>query len=117
MTNNQAGDNGDFTPDTSAVANIGKRFYTWQTMGTFAGASFLVASMWQVLRSMGGDFFSHLAWPLALSALVIVVFALATEPRSQQTARHQKVQKGLITFANALLVYFAVVGGSAIVAG
>ncbi len=40
-------------------------------------------------------------------------FALATEPESQRTKAHQKVPKGLITLANALLVYFAVVGGSA----
>jgi hypothetical protein len=108
------GDSGDFAPDTRAVANIGKRFYTWATLGTFAGAAFLVGSLWQILRSVGGSVFEHLAWPLVLSVLVLTVFAFATEPGSQHTKRHQKVQKGLITLANALLVYFAVVGGSAL---
>ena len=53
---------------------------------------------------------------LTLSALVLTVVALATGPKSQRTKPHQEVQKGLITLANALLVYFAVGGAGAILA-
>jgi len=110
---------GDFDPDESPVANIGKRFYTWATLGTFSGAAFLVGGLWQMLKLLefGGLEFTHPGWPLLLSAIVIIAFAFATEPVSQKTTRGQKAQKALITLANALLVFFAVMGGTATVSG
>ena len=105
---------GDFDPDESPVANIGKRFYTWATLGTFAGAAFLVGGLWRMLKLL--DFghleFTHPGWPLLLSAIVIIGFAFATEPVSQKTTRGDKAQKGLITLANTLLVFFTVIGGT-----
>jgi hypothetical protein len=116
--NEQAGQRtGDFDPDVRRVANVGKRFYTWATLGTFAGASFLVTAIWQILQRLGTgeDQFTHLGWPLLLAAIVVILFAFATEPKAQKTTRAQKTQKALITVANTLLVFFAAVGESAIV--
>lgn len=48
---------GDFDEDPSPAANIGKRFYTWATLGTFAGAAFLVTGLWQTLRSFQKEVF------------------------------------------------------------
>ncbi len=110
---------GDFDEDLSPAANIGKRFYTWATLGTFAGASFLVTSLWQTLKSfqIAGYGFENLGWPLVLSASVIILFAFASEPKSQTTTRADKAQKALITVANTLLVFFAVIGGTVLVSG
>ena len=118
MAEQQIQDTGDFAQDSSSTANIGKRFYTWATLGTFSGASFLVGGLWQTLKrfEIGGLTFAHLGWPLLFSAIVVVAFAFATEPE-QQTATHQKIQKVLIALANTLLVYFTVIGGTAIVTG
>ena len=93
---------GDFDEDPSPAANIGKRFYTWATLGTFVGAAFLVTGLWQTLKSIqiAGYDFSGLGWPLVLSASVIVLFAFASEPKSQTTTRADKAQKVLITVAN-----------------
>ena len=93
---------GDFDEDPSPAANIGKRFYTWATLGTFAGAAFLVTGLWQTLKSfqIAGYDFAGLGWPLVLSASVIVLFAFASEPKSQTTTRADKAQKVLITVAN-----------------
>jgi len=106
----------DFTRDSKPVANIGKRFYTWATLGTFAGASFLVSSLWQVVQNIGVPDGKEKWVPLILSAIVVGAFAFATEP-AQKTAVHQKAQKGLIAVANTLLVFFTVVGGNALVSG
>ena len=108
----------DFTVDSRPVANIGKRFYTWATLGTFSGASFLVSALWQTLKKLGvgGLKFTHPGWPLLFSAIVVVAFAFATEPQ-HPTTLHQKVQKGLITVANTFLVFFTVMGGTSVVAG
>lgn len=110
---------GDFDKDDSPIANVGKCFYTWATLGTFAGATFLVSAIWQVLKllEISECKFTHAGWPLLLSAIVIIAFAFATEPISQTTTRAQKAQKGLITLANTLLVFFTVVGGAAAVTG
>ncbi len=118
MTPQQKQDTSDFASDVRPVANIGKRFYTWATLGTFAGASFLVSGLWQTLRyfEIGGLKFKHPGWPLFFSAIVMVAFAFTTEPE-QQTTTHQKVQKTLITIANSLLVFFTVIGGTAVLKG
>jgi hypothetical protein len=110
---------GDFDPDDSPIANVGKRFYTWATLGTFAGATFLVSGLWQVLKllEIGQCQFTHPAWPLLLSGIVIIAFALITEPVSQKTTISQKGQKALITLANTLLVFFTVLGSTAAVIG
>jgi hypothetical protein len=118
MTGQQKQGPADFTQDTRPVANIGKRFYTWATLGTFSGASFLVSGLWQTLKGfkIGGVEFTHPSWPLLFSAIVMVAFAFATEPEHHTTI-HQKVQKALITVANTLLVFFTVIGGTAMLKG
>jgi NADH:ubiquinone oxidoreductase subunit 5 (subunit L)/multisubunit Na+/H+ antiporter MnhA subunit len=119
MTPEQTANTGDFAADVSKRANVGKRFYTWATLGTFAGASFLVMAIWHILRRAAGEAstFNHVGWPLLISAIVIIGFACATEPKAQQTLRHQKAQKCLIAVANTLLVFFAVIGENAILIG
>jgi hypothetical protein len=118
MTAQQKQGTADFAHDVRPVANIGKRFYTWATLGTFSGASFLVSGIWQTLKGFkaGGFAFTHLGWPLLFSAIVMIAFAFATEPEHLTTV-HQKVQKALITVANTLLVFFTVIGGTAILKG
>ena len=118
MTAQQKHGTADFAQDVRPVANIGKRFYTWATLGTFSGASFLVSGIWQTLQGFkaGGFEFTHLGWPLLFSAIVMIAFAFATEPEHHTTI-HQKVQKALITVANTLLVFFTVIGGTAILKG
>ncbi len=107
-------ENGDFVPSARPVANVGKRFYTWATLGTFAGASFLVSGIWALLMRLDQNVFKSEAWPLLFSVVVVVAFAFATEPE-QITSRHQKIQKGLVTAGNILLVYFTVLGATTIV--
>ena len=110
----QLEDNGDNVPSARPIANVGKRFYTWATLGTFAGASFLVSGLWALLKRLNIPTSTSEAWPLLFSVIIIVAFAFASEPE-QTTRSHQKIQKGLVTVGNALLVYFAVVGGTAVV--
>ena len=109
---------GDFNKDEKKpIANVGKCFYTWSTLGTFAGATFLVSGIWQVLKllEIGECKFTHLGWPLLFSAIVLISFAFITEPESQKTTGGQKAQKAVITLANTLLVFFTVVGGPKVV--
>ncbi len=107
-------ENGDNVPSARPVANIGKRFYTWATLGTFAGSSFLVGSLWALLKRLNVPTSSNEGWPLLFSFLIIVAFAFASEPE-YHTRRHQKFQKGLVTIGNVLLVYLTVVGGTVVV--
>jgi len=111
---NTATENDDNVPSTRAVANVGKRFYTWATLGTFAGASFLVSSLWALLKRLNTPTSNSETWPLLFSFVIIIAFAFASQPE-HKTYTHQKVQKGLLTVGNALLVYFAVVGATGIV--
>lgn len=107
---------GDFDRDEKKpIANVGKCFYTWATLGTFAGATFLVSALWRMLKLLEilELEFEHPGWPLLFSAIVIIAFAFATEPVSQKTTPGQKAQKAIITLANTLLVFFTVVGGEA----
>ena len=110
---------GDFGLDDSPIANVGKRFYTWATLGTFAGATFLVSGLWQVLKllELGKCQFTHPGWPLLLSAIVIITFAFITEPVSQKTTISHKAEKVLITLAITLLVFFTVIGSAVAVRG
>ena len=112
--NSQTEEKGDNVISARPVANVGKRFYTWATLGTFAGASFLVSGLWALLKRLGAFNANSEAWPLLFSFVIVVAFAFASEPE-HTTRMHQKVQKGLVTLGNALLVYFAVVGGTAVV--
>ena len=111
---NQMEKNSDNTQSTRPIANVGKRFYTWATMGTFAGASFLVGSIWAILNRLDVPSANSEIWPLIISTVIIIAFAFATEPE-HKTLKHQKFQKALITIGNILLVYFAVVGGTTVV--
>ena len=104
----------DFTRSARPVANVGKRFYTWATLGTFTGASFLVGGLWALMNRLNVPSCKSEGWPLLFSFLVIAAFAFASESEFA-TKRHQKVQKGLLALGNALLVYFIVVGGSGVV--
>ena len=110
---------GDFGLDDSPIANVGKRFYTWATLGTFAGATFLVSGRWQELKllEIGECQFTHPGWPLLLSAIVIITFAFITEPISQKTTISHKAEKALITLAITLLVFFTVIGSAVAVRG
>jgi hypothetical protein len=111
---------GDFDKDEKKpIANVGKFFYTWATLGTFAGATFLVSALWRVVKLLRicELEFEHPGWPLLFSAIVIIAFAFATEPVSQKTTKGQKAQKAIITLANTLLVFFTVLGGTKAVSG
>ncbi|MFX1266011.1 MAG: hypothetical protein ACFFH0_11565 [Promethearchaeota archaeon] len=114
INGNQVKENDDNVPSVRAVANVGKRFYTWATLGTFAGASFLVSGLWALLKRLNISNCNSEVWPLVFSFIVIIAFAFASEPE-HKTYIHQKVQKGLLTIGNALLVYFAVVGATGVV--
>jgi len=107
-------ENGDFQMSERPIANVGKRFYTWATLGTFAGACFLVSGVWALLTRLTDNFFTSEAWPLLFTVVVVVAFAFATEPE-QKTSRNQKFQKGLVTIGNVLLVYFSVIGASTVI--
>ena len=110
---------GDFDTDDSPIANVGKRFYTWATLGTFAGAAFLVSGLWRVLKLLKicELEFRHPVWPLLLSAIVIITFAFITEPKSQKTTISHKAEKTLIALAITLLVFFTVIGSAASIRG
>ena len=106
----------DDVPDKKSIANVGKRFYTWATLGSFAGASFMVCSLWEVFQRFGGEAFKDQKWPMIFSIVVVGMFAFATEPsEDQHTTWNQKIQKGLITVANILLVFFMAVGGKSFI--
>lgn len=107
----------DFQKSRKAAANIGKRFYTWATLGTFAGACFLVSGIWAICKRLCDGTFTNEAWPLLFSVIVIVAFAFATEPTDpdEKTSTNEKIQKGLVTLGNVLLVYFSVVGANIVV--
>jgi len=112
-TTTQTDEDEDFTRSSRPVANVGKRFYTWATLGTFTGASFLVGGLWALMHRLNLPSCENEGWPLLFSFGVIVAFAFASEPEVA-TKRHHKVQKGLLTLGNALLVFFIVVGGSGV---
>ena len=107
-------ENGDFQQSARPVANVGKRFYTWATLGTFAGACFLVNGIWSLFQRVWGNTFAAEGWPLLFTVIVIVAFAFATQPE-QRTTWNQKLQKGLVTLGNVLLVYFSVIGANTVV--
>jgi len=113
-TRENAPEDGDSQKSERPIANVGKRFYTWATLGTFAGACFLVSGVWALLTRLTDNFFTSEAWPLLFTVVVVVAFAFATEPE-QKTSRNQKFQKGLVTIGNVLLVYFSVIGASTVV--
>ena len=106
----------DFVKSSRPVANIGKRFYTWATLGSLSGAAFLVGAMWTVVKRMEFPGAQMEICPLCFSFLVIVAFAFASQPE-YSTQRHQKIQKGLVTVGNAFLVYLIVVGGTGVING
>lgn len=106
----------DFVKSSRPVATIGKRFYTWATLGSLSGAAFLVGAMWTVIKRMGLPGAQMEIYPLCFSFLVVVTFAFASQPE-YPTQTHQKIQKGLVTIGNSFLVYLIVVGGTGAVSG
>jgi hypothetical protein len=108
-------ENGDFQMSNRPAANVGKRFYTWATLGTFAGACFLVSGIWAIFKRLWGTTFASEAWPLLFTAVVVVAFAFATQPE-QKTTLNQKIQKGLVTLGNVLLVYLTIIGANIAIA-
>jgi len=106
----------DFVKSSRPVANIGKRFYTWATLGSLSGAAFLVGAMWTVVKRMGLPGSQMEICPLCFSFLVVVAFAFASQPE-YPTLIHQKMQKALVTIGNSFLVYLIVVGGTGVVTG
>ncbi len=110
----RAPEDGDSQKSERPIANVGKRFYTWATLGTFAGACFLISGIWALFKRLWGTTFAGEAWPLLFTVIIIVAFAFATQPE-QKTTWNQKIQKGLVTLGNVLLVYFSVLGASTVV--
>jgi len=93
------------------LANAGKQFFTWSTLGSLAGTVALVTLIWNVLKGLqfgGYDFGSNYA-PFGLSLIIMGIIALLSEPDEKTTWR-QKAQKAVITIANGLVVYAATVG-------
>ena len=91
-------------------SGAGKRFYTWQTMGTFSGTTGVVLLVWTSLKGLNGDMFSGEITPFVLSFVAMIGFAVLTEPPGEKTTWRQKGQKALITLVNAFLVYSATLG-------
>ena len=106
----------DLVKSKRAAANVGKRFYTWATLGTFSGAAFLAGGLWTLVKRVGVKNAEGEGWPLLFSFLIVIAFAFASEPE-YRTKRHQKVQKAILTLGNGLLLYFIVVGGCSTLQG
>lgn len=70
----------DFKRSRRPVANVGKRFYTWATLGSLSGAAFLVGAMWTTIKRLGLPGAGSEALPLCFSFLVIAAFAFASQP-------------------------------------
>lgn len=94
------------------LTNTGKQFYTWETIGSFAGATGVVVLIWNVLKHISPDTFVSEIVPFGASFFVMIAFALLTEPpkKVEPTTWRQKGQKMVITIVNSFLVYSAALG-------
>ena len=102
------------------LVDVGKKFFTWQTLASFGGSVAAIKIIWEVLKAMqffGKDFQSFHA-PFWASIILISAIALFTEPDSgvEQTNWQQKGQKVVQTIFNALFVFAAVIGIGAAIA-
>ncbi len=94
----------------NALSDTGKQFYTWGTMGTFSATTGVVLSIWTALKGISPDIFSSEITPLVTSFVVVMAFALFTEPPEEKTTWRQKSQKAVITIVNSFLIYSTALG-------
>ena len=99
------------------VAEIGKRFFSWQTLSSFGGSVIAVKILWEALKTLhlGGHDFSSNMFPFWASIILVFAIAIFSEPdyKVEPTSWQQKGQKFVQTVFNGFLVFAAVVGVSA----
>ncbi len=94
---------------TGAVAGIGRSFFSWATLGSFAGAVTTVNIIWATLKSLEITWANSNLVPLTASLFIMAVYGVFSEP-DEPTIWRQKGQKTIQGLVNGLLVYSAVVG-------
>jgi hypothetical protein len=98
---------------TGAVAVSGRAFFSWATLGSFAGTATAVNIIWMTLQSLDIAWASSKLVPLIASLCIMAVYGVFSEP-DELTTWWQKGQKVIQGIVNGLLVYSAVVGISVI---
>ena len=98
------------------AAELGKRFFSWQTLASFGGSVIAVEILWEVLKALqffGKDFESYHT-PFWASIILISAIAIFSEPdyKVEPTNWRQKGQKSIQMILNGFLVFAAVVGVS-----
>ncbi|GEM_PF-5869631 len=108
----------DNTPvdGSRGAAELGKRFFSWQTLASFGGSVIAVKILWEVLKALqffGKDFESYHT-PFWASIILVFAIAIFSEParKDESTNWQQKGQKSIQTIFNALLVFAAIIGVS-----
>ena len=94
---------------TGAVAGTGSTFYSWATLGSFAGAATAVNIIWVTLKSLEISWADSNLVPLTASLFVMMVYGIFSEP-DESTTWWQKGQKTIQGLVNGLLIYSVVVG-------
>ena len=103
------------TKATGALATTGRSFYSWATLGSFAGAATAVNIVWVTLKSLEISWAGSYLVPLITSLCIMAAYGILSEPDERTTwwQRGQKTVQGLM---NGLLIYSAVIGISVTVA-
>ena len=93
---------------TGTLATTGKTFYSWATLGSFAGAATAVNIVWMTLKSLEVSWANSNLVPLTVSLCIMALYGVFSEPDDHTTwlLRGQKIIQGLM---NGLLIYSAVV--------
>lgn len=98
---------------TATRTSIGRQFYSWSSLGSFAGSVSAVTIVRQVAQSLELEAASNNWFSLVVSLIVVIIIAFATEPFGSDdgvTAKVNIFQKTVQTLFNSLLVYSAVIG-------
>lgn len=102
------------------VAELGKRFFSWQTLSSFGGSVIAVKILWEALKdlNLGGHEFTSNVFPFWASITLVFAIAIFSEPdyRVEPTNWQQKGQKFIQTVFNSFLVFAAVVGVTTVTA-
>lgn len=89
---------------------VGQHFYSWSSLGSFAGSVSAVTIVGQVARSVGLGAADNNVFSLVVALVVVIGIAVATEPFVRGARRVDVFQKAVQTIFNALLVYSAATG-------
>ena len=100
------------------TAEIGKRFFSWQTLSSFSGSVVAIKILWESLKALqlGGHDFLSSSFPFWASIILVFAIAIVSEPdyKVEPTSWQQKGQKFIQTVFNGFLVFAAIVGVSAV---